>query len=96
MTHLPLQDAEEWARLADMSTELGDLEQAAACFRKAIDAEPDNMRYHLSRCSLLEQVNKKSIYGRRVTSNRVYDQINFGLDTAKHLHNKVDNIKDTR
>ena len=44
-----------------MSTELGDLEQAAACFRKAIDAEPDNMRYHLSRCSLLEQVRKEQI-----------------------------------
>ena len=57
--HLAPQDAEEWARLADMSTELGDLEQAAACFRKAIDAEPDNMRYHLSRCSLLEQVRQK-------------------------------------
>ena len=42
-----------------MSTELGDLEQAAACFRKAIDAEPDNLRYHLSRCSLLEQVTLK-------------------------------------
>ena len=44
-----------------MSTELGDLEQAAACFRKAIDAEPDNMRYHLSRCSLLEQVREEQI-----------------------------------
>ena len=51
-----------------MSTELGDLEQAAACFRKAIDAEPDNMRYHLSRCSLLEQVNRKLGNGSKVIS----------------------------
>ncbi len=32
--HLAPQDAEEWARLADMSLELGDLHQAAACYRK--------------------------------------------------------------
>lgn len=32
--HLAPQDHEEWARLADMSLELGDLQQAAACYRK--------------------------------------------------------------
>ena len=32
--HLAPQDHEEWARLADMSLELGDVQQAAACYRK--------------------------------------------------------------
>ena len=32
--HLAPQDAEEWARLADMSLEMGDQTQAAACYRK--------------------------------------------------------------
>ncbi len=57
--HLAPQDAEEWARLADMSLELEDLHQAAACYRKAIDADVDGenvVRYHLARCKLLERV----------------------------------------
>jgi len=32
--HLAPQDAEEWARLADMSTEMGDLNQAVDCYKK--------------------------------------------------------------
>ena len=62
-----------------MSTELGDLEQAAACFRKAIDAEPDNMRYHLSRCSLLEQVRSKAKKGMAESNNFFHDQVRFEI-----------------
>jgi len=54
--HLAPQDSEEWARLADMSLELDDMRQAVTCFRKAIDADVENVRYHLVRCDLLERL----------------------------------------
>jgi general transcription factor 3C polypeptide 3 (transcription factor C subunit 4) len=58
--HLAPQDAEEWGRLADMSLEQGDRTQAVACFRKAVDADPQCLKYHWSRCDLLEQLGEKS------------------------------------
>ena len=58
--HLPPQDAEEWGRLADMSLEQGDRRQAVACLRKAVDADPQCLKYHWSRCDLLEQLGEKS------------------------------------
>ena len=58
--HLAPQDAEEWGRLADMSLEQGDRRQAVACFRKAVDADPQCLKYHWSRCDLLEQLGEKS------------------------------------
>ena len=58
--HLAPQDAEEWGRLADMSLEQGDRTQAVACFRKAVDADPQCLKYHWSRCDLLEQLGQKS------------------------------------
>ena len=58
--HLAPQDAEEWGRLADMSLEHGDRKQAVACFRKAVDADPQCLKYHWSRCDLLEQLGEKS------------------------------------
>ena len=58
--HLAPQDPEEWGRLADMSLEQGDRRQAVACYRKAVDAEPQCLKYHWSRCDLLEQLGEKS------------------------------------
>ena len=58
--HLAPQDAEEWGRLADMSLEHGDRKQAVACFRKAVDADPQCLKFHWSRCDLLEQLGEKS------------------------------------
>jgi len=57
--HLAPQDGEEWARLADMSLEQGNMAQAADCLRKAIDADPTAARYHFSRAELLERMGDK-------------------------------------
>ena len=57
--HLAPQDGEEWARLADMSLEQNMPGQAADCYRKAIDAEPTNARYHFTRAELLQSLGDK-------------------------------------
>ena len=57
--HLAPQDGEEWARLADMSLEQNQPAQAADCYRKAIDAEPTNARYHFTRAELLQRMGDK-------------------------------------
>ena len=43
-----------------MSLEHGDRKQAVACFRKAVDADPQCLKFHWSRCDLLEQLGEKS------------------------------------
>ena len=55
-----LQDSEEWARLADMSLEQNDVNQAIICYKKAIEADVKCAKYHWQRCSLLEQVSEKT------------------------------------
>ena len=57
--HLAPQDGEEWARLADMSLEQGQVGQATDCYRKAIDADPTQARYHFTRAELLEKMGDK-------------------------------------
>eukprot|EP00092_Neocalanus_flemingeri_P103950 GFUD01133072.1.p1 GENE.GFUD01133072.1~~GFUD01133072.1.p1 ORF type:complete len:926 (+),score=328.00 GFUD01133072.1:114-2891(+) len=57
--HLAPQDGEEWARLADMSLEQGEMVQAADCYRKAVDADPGVARYHFTRAGLLERMGDK-------------------------------------
>lgn len=37
--HLAPQDAEEWSRLADMSMEQGDLNQAVDCYKKGTECK---------------------------------------------------------
>ena len=54
--HLAPQDPDDWARLADMSLELGDLKQASICYKKAIEANVENLHFHWERCNLLEQL----------------------------------------
>ena len=39
-----------------MSLEQGQTGQAADCYRKAIDADPSNARYHFTRAELLERM----------------------------------------
>jgi len=56
--HLAPQDSEEWARLADMSLEQGEAMQAADCYKKAIEADPTNSRYHFTRGALLESLSE--------------------------------------
>ena len=60
-THLAPQDGEEWARLADMSMEQGEMVQAADCLRKAVDADPSVSRYHFTRAELLERMGEKKV-----------------------------------
>jgi len=57
--HLAPHDGEEWSRLADMSLEQNMVGQAADCYRKAIDAEPTNARFHFTRAELLEKMGDK-------------------------------------
>jgi len=57
--HLAPQDGEEWARLADMSLEQGEMVQAADCLKKAVDADPSVSRYHFTRAELLERMGDK-------------------------------------
>ncbi len=47
--HLAPTDADEWERLANMSLELGDVKQATACLKKAIDSDPSNLNNHINR-----------------------------------------------
>ena len=45
--------------LVDMSLEQGQTGQAVDCYRKAIDADPTNARYHFTRAELMEKLGDK-------------------------------------
>ncbi|CAL4091725.1 unnamed protein product [Meganyctiphanes norvegica] len=53
-------NAEEWEKLAELSLNQGDLQQAAWCWGRAIRANPQNLDYHWLRCELLEQLGEKA------------------------------------
>lgn len=93
--HLSPQDPEEWARLADMSLEMGDRNQAISCYRKAIDADLENTRYHLARCTLLEQSGeiRSAIRGYKrliavLKEDQSQDFIHASKELARLLHVK--------
>eukprot|EP00095_Tigriopus_kingsejongensis_P008374 maker-scaffold856_size87843-snap-gene-0.23 protein:Tk08374 transcript:maker-scaffold856_size87843-snap-gene-0.23-mRNA-1 annotation:"general transcription factor 3c polypeptide 3" len=93
--HLAPQDPEEWARLADMSLEMGDRPQAISCYRKAIDADLENSRYHLVRCTLLEQGGemRSAIRGYKrllavLRADQGEDFIHASKELARLLHEK--------
>ncbi|XP_005748128.1 general transcription factor 3C polypeptide 3 isoform X1 [Pundamilia nyererei] len=50
--HLNPSDCEEWIRLAEMSLEQDNIQQAIICYSKAIKYDPTNVRYLWERCSL--------------------------------------------
>jgi len=53
-------DPDEWSRLADMSLEQQDIKQACFCYKKAIESDPTNVNFYLTRCNLLEKLGEKS------------------------------------
>uniref|UniRef100_A0A8D3BL31 General transcription factor IIIC, polypeptide 3 n=1 Tax=Scophthalmus maximus TaxID=52904 RepID=A0A8D3BL31_SCOMX len=50
--HLNPSNCEEWVRLAEMSLEQDNIQQAVVCYSKAIKYDPTNVRYLWERCSL--------------------------------------------
>ena len=86
--HLAPPDAEEWERLANMSLELNDVMQAASCLKKAIDSDSSILKYHRTRCDLLESINekKKALQGyRRLLSCLKPDQGADYMETAQEI-----------
>ncbi|XP_054628757.1 general transcription factor 3C polypeptide 3 [Dunckerocampus dactyliophorus] len=51
--HLNPSDCEEWIRLAEISLEQDNVQQALVCYNKAVKYAPTNVRYLWDRCSLL-------------------------------------------
>nr|XP_057908168.1 general transcription factor 3C polypeptide 3 [Doryrhamphus excisus] len=51
--HLNPSDCEEWIRLAEVSLEQDNVQQALVCYNKAVKYAPTNVRYLWDRCSLL-------------------------------------------
>ena len=95
--HLVPPDAEEWERLANMSLELNDIRQACYCYKKAIDADSSILKYHYTRCDLLEEIGdkKKALQGfRRLLLSLRSDQGNEYLEgsrqVARLLHERGD------
>ncbi|KAM6945794.1 general transcription factor 3C polypeptide 3 [Aplochiton taeniatus] len=54
--HLNPSDCEEWAKLAEMSLEQGNVRQAIVCYGKAIKHDSTNVRYLWERSSLYMQL----------------------------------------
>ena len=95
--HLVPPDSEEWERLANMSLELNDIRQACYCYKKAIDADPSILKYHYTRCNLLEEINekKKALQGyRRLSLSLRPDQgpehLEASREIARLLHERGD------
>ena len=61
-----------------MSLELNDTNQAASCLKKAIDADTSVIKYHVTRCDLLESIGekKKALAGYR----RMQRSLKLGKD----------------
>ncbi|XP_066583838.1 general transcription factor 3C polypeptide 3-like [Prorops nasuta] len=53
--HLSPKDADQWARLANLSLESGNVKQAIACYSKAIQASPKDINLYELRAQLQEQ-----------------------------------------
>ena len=96
--HLVPPDAEEWERLANMSLELNDIRQACYCYKKAIDADSSILKYHYTRCNLLEEIGdkKKALQGfrRLLLSLRPEGQgteyLEASREVARLLHERGD------
>jgi tetratricopeptide (TPR) repeat protein len=78
-----------------MSLELGDIKQAASCYKKAIDTDTSILRYHFTRGSLLEEMGekKKALHGyRRLLSilgpDQGHDYLETARDIARLLHER--------
>lgn len=54
--HLNPQDVNQWIRLAESSEEQGNIKQAITCYSKAVIADPSNIKLHLKRCKMLEDL----------------------------------------
>ncbi|KAI0230463.1 General transcription factor 3C polypeptide 3 [Lamellibrachia satsuma] len=57
--HLNPNDAEEWARLADMCLDQNNVQQALTCYEKAVKVDPGNIPLWWARCDLLEKTGDK-------------------------------------
>lgn len=67
-------DTEEWARLAEILTNKGQIQQAISCYSKALKNDPTNVTFLWDRCNLYERLGekKKALAG--------YEQILQNLD----------------
>ena len=54
--HLRSQEDDLWNKLGQLYIDSGNLKQAVSCYNKAIQANSDNMEYHLKRIQLLQQL----------------------------------------
>ena len=93
--HLAPPDAEEWERLANMSLELGDIRQAASCYKKAIVADSSNIKLHITRCNLLEEIDekKKALGGYRrlllcLKPHQGFECLEASREVARLLHER--------
>ncbi|CAN8009953.1 unnamed protein product, partial [Ixodes pacificus] len=57
--HLSPDDADEWARLGELSLEQGDVRQATTCYARAVRADPSNLDLRLELCTLYEQAGEQ-------------------------------------
>lgn len=60
--HLSPKDADQWARLANLSLESGNIKQAITCYSKAIQASPKEVHLYESLIQLQEQNGDKRAY----------------------------------
>ncbi|XP_064477009.1 general transcription factor 3C polypeptide 3-like [Ornithodoros turicata] len=57
--YLSPEDADEWARLGELSLEQGDVRQASTCYARAVRADPQNVDLRLELCTLYEQLGEQ-------------------------------------
>ena len=95
--HLAPPEPDEWERLANMSLELQDPTQAASCLKKAIDCDTSNIRLHVTRCHLLEEIGEKKMalrgYKRLMNAlgnDNAEDYMNACQESARLLHERGD------
>ncbi|KAK7794019.1 hypothetical protein R5R35_007451 [Gryllus longicercus] len=95
--HLSPQDVNQWIRLAESSEEQGNIKQAITCYSKAVIADPTNIKLHLKRCSMLEELGdrKSALRGYlKLLSILTPDQGNTILKIAKNVAQKFHDDRD--
>ncbi|KAF8792143.1 General transcription factor 3C polypeptide 3 like protein [Argiope bruennichi] len=97
-------DTDEWIRLAELSLEQNEIQQAIGCYTRAIRNVPTNVNLWWERCNLYEQVGerKRALYGYEMILKHLSDPksgekcVDMAREIAKIHHENTDDANAVR